>query len=293
MALLLAGCATNDETKQSSEKTAEDVTTEQASTEKESKEKTVTEKPESEQPEAETSSIEQPNTESSSTEQSQTKVPSTESAAEQKDSAQESRPATQELTRTVDYSALAKQQVIGYINLMPAAFNSRNLSVLNAYIKQDSEAARYLRNKIPAGHFDNYKLNRFTIDQIKNDQLKQHVFTTRVMSSNATGGQWKKVVTVYDLVYNPATKSMQIYDFNDQVIYSVENAQDKALNTVSNQYKAAAEKEVGRTVRFEEADPAVEHDAKGTYYRFKAVDAQNRLIHSYKYYQNSGQIIVE
>ncbi|ULG71750.1 TcaA NTF2-like domain-containing protein [Macrococcus brunensis] len=244
MALLLAGCAANDETKQSTEKTTEDVTTEQASTEKESTEKPSTEKPstekpETEQPETETPSTESPTTEqpkkeSSSTEQPQTEAPSAETADKQTESSKENVPATQELARTVNYSALAKQQVAGYMNQMPAAFNSRNLSALNAYIKQDSEADRYLRNKIPAGHFDNYKIDRFTIDQVKNDRLKQHVITTRVMSSNATGGQWKKVVTVYDLVYNPATKSMQIYDFNDQVIYSVDNAQDKALNTISN-----------------------------------------------------------
>ncbi|TDL97989.1 hypothetical protein ERX27_05880 [Macrococcus brunensis] len=272
IALLLAGCAANDESKRATEKTPDTVTSEQASTEKE-----TTEQPETK----------------SSTEKPQTDAPSTETANKENDSVEGNVSATQELAQRVNYSALAKQQVTGYMKQMPVAFNSRDLALLNIYVKEDSEAARYLRNKIPAGHFDNYKINRFTIDQVKNDRLKQHVITTRVMASNATGGEWKKVVTVYDLVYNPITRTMQIYDFNDQGIYAVDNLQNKALNAVSSQYRTAAEKEAGSAVRFEKAYPAVEQDASGAYYRFKAVDAQNRLVHSYKYYQNTGQIVVE
>lgn len=295
MVLLLAGCAANDDTKQSAEKTTDHVTTEQASTEKESTENMTTEQPETDQPETDAPQTESPETEKAKTEteEPQTDAPTTENTEKDYDNSGENVPVTQELARTVNYSALAKRQVTSYMNQMPSAFNSRDLSVLNPYIKQDSEAARYLRNKLPAGYFDNYQIARFTIDQVKNDGIKQHVVTTRVMTSNATGGQWKKVVTVYDLVYNPATKSMQIYDFNDQVIYSVDNAQDKALKAISDKYKIAAEQEAGSAVRFEKADPAVEQDVEGTYYRFKAVDTQNRLVHSYKYYQKSGQMVVE
>ncbi|TDM13669.1 TcaA NTF2-like domain-containing protein [Macrococcus bovicus] len=300
MALLLAGCAANDDTKQATEKTTDHVTTEQAGTEKESTDQMTTEQPATEQPETDQPKTDAPQTESPATEKAkaetedpQTDTPSTENAEKHNDSSGENVPVTQELARTVNYSALAKRQVTNYMNQMPSAFNSRDLSALNTYIKQDSEAARYLRNKLPAGYFDNYQIARFTIDQVKNEGLKQHVVTTRVMTSNATGGQWKKVVTVYDLVYNPATKSMQIYDFNDQVIYSVDNAQDKALKAISDKYRIAAEQEAGSAVRFEKADPAVEQDVSGTYYRFKAVDAQNRLVHSYKYYQKSGQMVVE
>ncbi|GGB11990.1 hypothetical protein ERX37_09820 [Macrococcus hajekii] len=193
----------------------------------------------------------------------------------------------------INYSNLAEQQLTAYMQQSPSAFNTRSIKQLEPYVAKGSEADRYLRNKLPSGHFDRYKIDDFSIDQMKSEKTIQHIVTTRIMSSQATGDQWKKVITVYDLVYNPVKKTMLITDFNDKVIYTVDRKQEQALRLIEDKYKNRTEKMAGGRVQFVKADPAIEKDVRGTYYRFKSVDKNNKLISSYKYYQKTGEIIAE
>ncbi|TDM00807.1 TcaA NTF2-like domain-containing protein [Macrococcus carouselicus] len=301
-ALILTACSSAEPSSSQRQVDKEKVTSEQAATYNEKKKTEASaETPTTETPENERAETEMPTTEATVTEDADKvrkhKDQSEESATEKESSSETVEPASLEAdnskVQSSRYAEISKKQLSAYFSTMPTAFNHRDLNPLRPYVQTDSEAEQYLRNKLPAGQFDNYEIESFSIDQVKIDKSKSHVTATRIMTSAATDGQWKKVVTVYDMVYSPTKNTMLIYDFNDKVIYDFDKALENALRAVKEKYAVHDEKEAGSKVSFVKADPAVEEDAGGVYYRFKSTDSAQNVIHSYKYYQKNGQIVVE
>ncbi|MGK0555102.1 TcaA NTF2-like domain-containing protein [Macrococcus capreoli] len=159
----------------------------------------------------------------------ETKEKSTESKeskakAKKSDAKDESKP---------DLKQLTQQALNDYLTAMPDAFNTRNYEAIRQYIKADSKAAQYIQSTLPTGNFDHYKIISKSIDRIDVKGDVAHAIVTRVMSSDATNGQQKRVVTVFDFMYNKATKKMELYDFNDQAIFDV-NQGSTEVNQVPN-----------------------------------------------------------
>lgn len=119
---------------------------------------------------------------------------------------------------------LTHQTMMDYLNTMPNAFNQRNYSMIRPYIKSNSKAEEYILAKLPTGSFDNYRITAKSIDRIDVSNRYAHAIVTRTLSSNATNGQLKRVITVFDFYYNKQSKKMELYDFNDKAIFDVQDA---------------------------------------------------------------------
>ncbi|WP_414054764.1 hypothetical protein ACMGE6_05775 [Macrococcus equi] len=109
-----------------------------------------------------------------------------------------------------------------YLSVLPNAMNNRNYSKIRPFIKSGSKAEEYFLAKLPTGSFDNYRITAYNIDRIDVKGRYAHAIVTRTMSSNATNGNLKRVITVFDYYYNKQTRKMELYDFNDKAIYDVE-----------------------------------------------------------------------
>lgn len=125
----------------------------------------------------------------------------------------------------VNVYQLTSNAINKYLTAMPNAFNQREYSMIKPYIQSGSEAEGYILSKLPTGNFDNYRITQKSIDRIDVRGNYAHVIVTRVMSSNATGNQLKRVITVFDFIYDKKAKQMKLYDFNDKVIYDVPSDQ--------------------------------------------------------------------
>ncbi|TDM11947.1 TcaA NTF2-like domain-containing protein [Macrococcus lamae] len=121
----------------------------------------------------------------------------------------------------VNYRTLTKKQLTAYLKAMPRAFNEREYKQISKYIKKNSEAEKYIKKTIKSGQFDHYYIERFTIKDVTVKGSKTKATVTRVMSSEATGEQLTEVVTVFDLSYDKAEKTMLITDFNDKSVQRV------------------------------------------------------------------------
>lgn len=219
-----------------------------------------------------------------------------------------------------------------YLSAMPNAFNQREYSMIKPYIQSGSEAEGYILSKLPTGSFDNYRITQKSIDRIDVRGNYAHVIVTRVMSSNATGNQLKRVITVFDFIYDKKAKEMKLYDFNDKVIYDVPSEQpthaqspspqpgqtsQSAPNQQSNTSSAKV-KNMKQAVQmasdkyrtkveayYPEMDIAIigaepingkdiQEDLGGQYYKVKAIDIQSKeLLQTYKVYIKNGTIVAE
>ncbi|MCE4957785.1 TcaA NTF2-like domain-containing protein [Macrococcoides caseolyticum] len=135
---------------------------------------------------------------------------------------------------------LTMQTMNAYLKAMPSAFNQRNYSKIKPYIKADSKAEEYILAQLPTGNFDNYRIDSYKVDRVEVKGSYAHAIVTRVMSSNATGGQSKRVITVFDFFYNKKSKKMELYDFNDKAIFDENKATTPSKAQVPVQAKGDA-----------------------------------------------------
>lgn len=146
---------------------------------------------------------------------------------------------------TANLKQLTHQTMTDYLNAMPNAFNQRNYSMIRPFIKSNSKAEAYILAKLPTGGFDNYRITAQSIDQIDVRNRYAHAIVTRTLSSNATGGQLKRVITVFDFYYNKESKKMELYDFNDKAIFDVQNTAPAAPKTPSAAAKPSTQQAKG------------------------------------------------
>ncbi|WP_414048821.1 TcaA NTF2-like domain-containing protein [Macrococcus animalis] len=126
-------------------------------------------------------------------------------------------------TESINVKQLTNQAMSNYLSVMPNAFSQRNYNAVKPYIRSGSKAEEYILSKLPTGNFDNYRIVSQSIDRIDVRDKYAHVIVTRVMSSQATGNQLKRVITVFDFYYNKQTRKMELYDFNDKAIFDAES----------------------------------------------------------------------
>ena len=210
--------------------------------------------------------------------------------------AQESNSVKQ--TYEVAYKNLAESTIKQLMKKMPDAYNTHQYKLIQPYIKERSEAEKYIKNKLKTDMFDNYHIKSYKINSIKEDKKHHvHVKVTRIMTSNGTNNVESKVVTVYDLVYSKKHKRMEVYDFNDQSVASVTKQQvlniEEAIEKVKGEHMARLIKENPdkQVILIAGND---EEDAGGSYFKVKAIDKNSEfLIQTFKVYKNSGLLIGE
>lgn len=232
----------------------------------------------------------------------------------------------------VNVYQLTSNAINKYLSAMPNAFNQREYSMIKPYIQSGSEAEGYILSKLPTGNFDNYHITQKSIDRIDVRGNYAHVIVTRVMSSNATGNQLKRIITVFDFIYDKKAKQMKLYDFNDKVIYDVasehpthaqspspqpgqtsQSAPSQQSNTstakvknmkqavqmASDKYRSKVESYYPEMdIAIIGAEPIngtdIQEDLGGQYYKVKAIDIQSKeLLQTYKVYISNGQVVAE
>lgn len=123
--------------------------------------------------------------------------------------------------KTIDYKGKTRAQLENYLKAMPEAFNQSQYSQVSRYVKSNSEAEKYLKKKMKAGSMKHYVIEQANIGRITVEGKKAHALATRIMHSDATKGSRVKVVTMFDFVYDAATKQMLLTDFNDQSVHKM------------------------------------------------------------------------
>lgn len=211
-----------------------------AQQDKEETKSTETSKVKSDSPEATT---EQPSSEAQSDKDKKKEAQSKKKIKQTKKSTKAKVTNTSETA--VNLKQLTHKTMTDYLNAMPNAFNQRNYSMIRPFIKSNSKAEEYILAKLPTGSFDNYRITAQSIDQIDVRNRYAHAIVTRTLSSNATGGQLKRVITVFDFYYNKQTKKMELYDFNDKVIFDVHDNAPATPKTSSAQPKQPTQQAKG------------------------------------------------
>ncbi|TDM16358.1 hypothetical protein [Macrococcoides canis] len=213
--------------------------------------------------------------------------------------AQES--ATIKQTYEVAYKNLAESTIKQLMKKMPDAYNTHQYKLIQPYIKERSEAEKYIKNKMKTDMFDNYHIKSYKTNSIKEDKKHHvHVKVTRIMTSNGTNNVESKVVTVYDLVYNKKHKRMEVYDFNDQSVTPVTKQQAQQVANIEDAIEKVKSAHMARLIK-ENPDKQViliagddEEDAGGSYFKVKAIDKNSEfLIQTFKVYKHNGLLVGE
>lgn len=249
--------------------------------------------------------------------QSEQKVSDSTTVTKQKvkDSVQVKETAQVKQTHLVAYKASSKSTIKQLMEKMPESYRAKDYNTIKAFIKAESEADKYIQQKLQTNAYDDYQIKSYSIQSItEDDKHNVHVTVSRIINSNGTNHKDNKVVTIYDLSYNKKTDKMEVYDFNDkkvEVIGAVSEPQNKqtkqtpdgASGKVANIDNAIAmvnNKHMKR-LKQENPDKSViliagndEEDAGGAYFKVKAIDKNSKyLIQTFKVYKHNGLLVGE
>lgn len=201
----------------------------------------------------------------------------------------------------VAYKDLAQSTIKHLMKRMPKAYNTDQYKLIQPFIKERSEAEKYIKNKLKTDMFDNYHIKSYKIDSVKEDKKHHvHVKVTRIMTSNGTNNVESKVVTVYDLTYNKKHKRMEVYDFNDQSVTPVTKQQAQQAPNIEDAIAKVKSAHMARLIK-ENPDKQIiliagddEEDAGGSYFKVKAIDKNSEfLIQTFKVYKHNGLLVGE
>lgn len=152
-----------------------------------------------------------------------------------------------EQKQSINYKKLTQQTLDRYLSKMAESYNNEDYGMIKSYIQPKSEADKYILKKIKTDELKNYEIKSYKVSNIKVSKSITHADVTRIMKSNKTNNQFKKVVTKFDLKYDKKTKTMRIYDFNDQSVSDVKAPEkvktDDAKDKPATEDKTAEEKQ--------------------------------------------------